>query len=333
MGAIGLIIINEPISSTYLILFKGGFGSSYAIISTLVRATPIMLCGIAIALSWRSGFENLGSEGQMIIGAMVAAIVGVYMPGPSFIVTIIAILAAMVAGGLYAYLAVLLEKQYKVQILISTLMMNYIAVHFTSYLVSFPLRDNTGIAGLSQTYRISEGVQLPKLLQGYNLHFGLIIAIILVILLYIFTEKSVLGYETKMIGSNPFFAIYGGINRSKMMLLAMLISGAISGFAGAGEVLGMQQRYIDGMLKAPSYAWTGLMAAMLSGNNIIATAIASLVLAGLQVGAMALERRTNVPYEISSIIQAIITLCVAAKITFPAIKMKIKNRGEEKQVG
>jgi ABC-type uncharacterized transport system permease subunit len=142
------------------------------------------------------------------------------------------------------------------------------------------------------------------------------------VLLFLFMRYTVKGYEIRMLGGNPLFASYGGVQRGKMMLLSMFVSGGFAGLAGSVEVLGTQYRYLDGALTSPGYAWSGIMATLLAGSHPLGTAFAAILLAALQTGGMGMERNTDVPLEVSSIIQAVLILFVSAKITYSFIKRK-----------
>jgi general nucleoside transport system permease protein len=326
IGAIAIAMLGESVLKTYGEMWNGAFGSFYYVTNTLTRAIPIMLVGLGLALAFRAGFFNLGAEGQMVLGAVAAALTAIYLPGPGIVKLIAAILAAIVAGGLWAALAGWLDAKFKIDMLITTLLMNYIAILFAGYLVAKPFRDTTGSAAMAQTPMIDQSAWLPKLFAGSSLHAGIIIAIIATIVLTWVMRHTVFGYEMNMTGSNPLFARFGGVKRLPMVLAAMFISGGFAGLAGSLEVLGMQYRYIDGMLTVPSYAWSGLMAALLAGSNPIGTVFAGLLLAALQTGGMGIERNTEVPMEISSVIQAVIIVFVSAKITYDFVKRKKERK-------
>jgi len=322
VGAIAILIIGGDVLETYHEMWKGAFGSFYYVTNTFALATPIILIGLGVALAFRAGFFNMGSEGQMVLGALAAALVAIYMPGTGVVKTIAALVVGMITAGLWSALAGWLDSRFGMNLLITTLLMNYIATLFAGYMVAFPFKDRTGSSALSQTVMIDQSIALPKLFKGMAVHTGFLIAIVATILLYLFIQHTRKGYEVRMLGGNPLFASYGGISRGKMMMLSMFASGMFAGLAGAAEVLGTQHRFIDGALTLPSYAWSGIMATLLAGSNPIGTAFAALLLAALQTGGMGMERNTDVPLAISSIIQAVLILFVSAKITITFIKRK-----------
>ncbi|MBO8163484.1 MAG: ABC transporter permease [Brevibacillus sp.] len=315
-GAFAIWVVGASVIETYAEMWKGAFGSFYFATNTLTRATPIMLAGLGVALAFRAGFFNLGAEGQMVLGAVAAALTALYLPGPGWLKLAAALFAGFLVGGLWSAVAGWLDAAFKLNLLITTLLMNYIAILFAGYLVTEPFKDTTGSAAIAQTPMIDRAAWLPKLFSGMSLHAGFLIAAVAALLLYIIIRHSAFGYEVRMFGYNPSFAAYGGIVRTRVMLISMLASGGLAGLAGTVEVLGMQYRYIDGALTVPGYAWTGLMACLLANSHPLGTALASLLLAALQTGAMGVERNTEVPLEIASVIQAVLILFVSAKFSY-----------------
>jgi general nucleoside transport system permease protein len=323
-GALAISLIGESIFGTYKVMWDGAFGNFYFVTATLARATPIILVGLGLALAFRAGVFNMGAEGQMVLGAVSAALAALYVPGPGIIKMLAALAAGFIVGGLWSLLAGWMETRFKVQLLISTLLLNYVAVLFAGYLVSEPFQDKTGSAALAQTPMIDQAAWLPKLFQGMSVHMGFVLAIACAAILFIILRFTSSGYEVSMLGKNPFFAEYGGINKTKVLLYSMFFSGGIAGLAGTVEVLGAQYRYVEGALTVPGYAWTGLMAALLANSNPIGTVVAAILLAALETGSMGMERNTEVPLEISSVIQGVLILFITAKFTISWWKVKKK---------
>ncbi|MBD2872676.1 ABC transporter permease [Paenibacillus arenilitoris] len=321
-GAVAIAVVGGSVLETYAEMWKGAFGSFYFFTNTLSRATPIILIGLGVALAFRAGFFNMGSEGQMVLGALSAAITALYLPGPAWLKLVAALVAGIISGGIWSAFAGWLDAKYRMNLLITTLLLNYIATLFAGYIVSYPLKDRTGSAAMAQTMMIDKSVWLPKLFKGMSLHGGFLIAAVCAILLFLFMRYTLKGYEIRMLGGNPLFASYGGVQRGKMMLLSMFASGGFAGLAGSIEVLGTQYRYLDGALTTPGYAWSGIMATLLAGSHPLGTAVAAILLAALQTGGMGMERNTEVPLEVSSIIQAVLILFVSAKITYSFIKRR-----------
>ncbi|MHA7964033.1 ABC transporter permease [Paenibacillus sp. CAU 1782] len=322
VGAIAILVVGGSVSETYAEMWKGAFGNFYFLTNTLARATPIILIGLGVALAFRAGFFNMGSEGQLVLGALAAAVTVIYLPGPGWLRMIAGLLAGITAGGVWSAFAGWLDARFRLNLLIVTLLLNYIATLFTGYMVAYPLKDRTGSAAMAQTVMLDKAAWLPKLFQGMTLHAGFILAVAGTLLLYLFMKHTVKGYEITMLGGNPLFASYGGVRRGRLMIASMFASGGFAGLAGAVEVMGTQYRFLDGALTSPGYAWSGIMATLLAGSNPIGTALAALLLAALQTGGMGMERNTDVPLEVSSIIQAALILFVSAKLTLSFVKRK-----------
>ncbi|HZG17432.1 MAG TPA: ABC transporter permease [Candidatus Bathyarchaeia archaeon] len=325
-GAIFISIVGASITETYQQMWNGAFGSFYFFMSTLARSTPILLIALGLAMAFRAGVFNMGAEGQMVLGALTASLVALYIPGSGMVKLLAALIAGIVLGGLWSLLAGVLEAKFKIQLLISTLLFNYIAVLFASYLVSDPFQDKSGSAALAQTAMLEKSVWLPKLFTGMTLHTGFVIAILAAVALFLLFRFTSFGYEVKMLGSNPFFALYGGVSQKRVMLISMFVSGGFAGLAGTVEVLGAQYRFVDGALTMPGYAWTGLMAALLANSNPVGVIFASIFLAALQTGAMGVERNTDVPLELASVIQAVLILFISARFTYAWWKKRKQGR-------
>ncbi|MFI8714846.1 ABC transporter permease [Brevibacillus brevis] len=327
-GALVIAAVGESILGTYQEMWKGAFGSFYFLTSTLARATPIMLIALGLSLAFRAGVFNLGAEGQMVLGAVSAALVAIYLPAPGMIKIVAGIFAGMAVGGFWALLPGFMEARFRIPLLISTLLFNYIAVLFASYLVTEPFRDRSGSAALAQTVMLEKSAWLPKLFAGMSVHAGFLFAIVAALLLFWVLRFTPFGYEVKMLGQNSLFAQYGGINRIRVMLTGMFASGGLAGLAGTVEVMGAHYRFVDGALTVPGFAWTGLMAALLANSHPLGIIVTSILLAAFQTGAMGVERNTDVPVELASVIQAVLILFISAKFSYDWWKKRKVKGGE-----
>ncbi|EJL29364.1 ABC transporter permease [Brevibacillus sp. BC25] len=327
-GALVIAAVGESILGTYQEMWKGAFGSFYFFTSTLARATPIMLIALGLSLAFRAGVFNLGAEGQMVLGAVSAALVAIYLPAPGMIKIVAGIFAGMAVGGFWALLPGFMEARFRIPLLISTLLFNYIAVLFASYLVTEPFRDRSGSAALAQTVMLEKSAWLPKLFAGMSVHAGFLFAIVAALLLFWVLRFTPFGYEVKMLGQNSLFAQYGGINRIRVMLTGIFASGGLAGLAGTVEVMGAHYRFVDGALTVPGFAWTGLMAALLANSHPLGIIVTSILLAAFQTGAMGVERNTDVPLELASVIQAVLILFISAKFSYDWWKRRKAKGGE-----
>ncbi len=316
LGALIMLLSGHQPLDAYWAMLKGAFAGRRLsnLYSTILRATPIVGMGLTAAIAFRSGLINLGGEGQLVLGALSAAVTAIYLPLPGPILLPLTFLAAALAGGLYAWLAMFFQRRFQAPLLIITLLLNYPAVLFASYLVNHPLRDVA--SGMSQTFKVPAAVYLPRLFKGTRLHFGIFITLAMVCILTFLLKRTVTGYEIRMSGLNSKFAEYGGVQLTRLSYRVMFASGAIAGLVGAIEVLAVHHRFIDHALTLPFYAWTGVMTALLSGSNPVGVLIAGLFFSAVQTGGFGMERSTNVPRELSRVLQALIILLVAARGRF-----------------
>jgi len=294
-------------------MFKGGFGSAYYLTTTLTRAVPIIFAGLAGALAWGSGYSSLGAAGQMVLGAFTSAIVAANCPGPAVFVVFVALLSGMIVGILYSVLSAYLSERFKLDLLIITLMLNYVADYIASYFTTYVVKDPLAVdSSAIQTQKLTDAI-LPKIFNGYSLHYGFVIALIAVFVILFIMKKTSFGYKARMGGLNPNFANFGGVNSTKMMYYTLILSGAIAGLGGACEVLGARYRYVDAMITSPGYAWTGIIASLMSSNHPVGILVSSIFLAGITTGGSTIERNMGVPSEVTTIIQGIITLLITAR--------------------
>jgi ABC-type uncharacterized transport system permease subunit len=318
VGAIAILATGGSPIEAYVQLVSGAVGNPAALSATLARSVPIVIVGVGLAIAFRAGCFNLGAEGQMILGALVVALLAsahdlASLPGPVLIV--VAAAGGCVAGALWAIGPAWLQTRFEVPLLITTLLLNYIAAYFAAYLVSYPFRDVTASGALAQTVMIPQAAQLPYLVPGGRLHAGVLLLLVLPAAAWWLQRRTVIGYEMRMTGHNPSFAESGGVDRKRITHRTMLLSGAICGLAGALVVLGIHYRYVDASITQPGYAWTGFTATLLAVADPIWTLVAGVFLGGLDVGAAAMERRTQIPIQVVDIVQASIILMIAIRVT------------------
>ena len=183
------------------------------------------------------------------------------------------------------------------------------------------------------TRTIPESVYFIRFSSSNTLNFGIVVAVIIVALFYFMGKKTVFGYESKMTGLNPDFARYGGIFERRVMLKTLALSGAIAGIAGICEIFGYKYRYTDNMFTSASYAWTGLMAALIADLHPVGVLFSSVFLAGLQVGGQAIQRSSTIPLQMATVIQSSITLFVSAKLGIKFLKSNRSKKRRREQGG
>ncbi|MBN1264917.1 MAG: ABC transporter permease [Anaerolineales bacterium] len=322
IGALIMVITGHNPIEAYSEMLEGSIGgrNSANLVSTINRAAPIIGMGIAASIAFRAGAFNIGGEGQLVLGGVAAALTAVYVPLPPLLLVPLSLLAAALVGGLYAMMAAFFEYRFNVPLLVSTLLLNYPARYFSSYLVTHPFRDV--VSGMNQTFQVPENVRFALLGEHTQLHAGLFITLTIVILAAFIINRTVPGYEVRMTGLNARFSLYGGIRAKKIGYWSMFLSGAVAGIVGAIEILGVVYRYVDGALTLPLYAWTGIMTALLSGSSPFGVLAAGLFFSAVQTGGFGMERKTDVVRELSRVLQAIIIMLVAARASFQFGKQK-----------
>ena len=313
-------------------MFKGAFGDGYYLSATLQRSTAIIMGGLAVCIAWRSGYESMGGEGQMIFGALVSALIAYYMPGPGIAKILVGLAGAAIVGALYSVLSGWLWEKFSVTFIISTLMLNYIANYIASYLTTYKVKDpqsrdinsiQTGklieearfgkVNGLFQSDGLKE-TALGQYFKDFNVHWGFFFALLSAVLVYILLKKTKFGYQSKMNGLNSRFALYGGINAHGMLYLVMILSGIAAGLGGAFEVYGSKYRYIDQMIFSTGYAWSGMVGALLANFDPFGTVLACILLAGLSTGGSAMQRSAGIPVETVNMLEGIIMLLMSVKL-------------------
>ena len=308
IGALLILVSGHNPASAYWAILVGALAPEN-LPDTLNWAVPLVGMTLVAASPLRGGMVNLGGDGQLVIGGLVAALVPLYLPAPGPVAAMAAILAAMLASGLYASFAAWGETQFGIPMLISSLLLSYPAVGIASYVVGFPLRDTT--TGLAETVMIPTSARLPSIVGPLNV--GLILMAIVAAAVVFYDRWTVGGYELRMRGLNPRFAAYGGVTLNSQTMRTMFASGAIAGLVGAIIVLGSQYRFQDGALVTPSYTWSGLMAALLASGEPAGAVGAAVFFAILQTGGFAMQRETAIPRVLTMVLQAIIILFLAIR--------------------
>ncbi|MFD6069628.1 MULTISPECIES: ABC transporter permease [Amycolatopsis] len=306
LGALLLLATGTDPLAAYGAIVSGAFGPD-GIGDTLAYAVPVAGMATALAIPLRAGMVNLGGEGQLVLGAVSALAVGLSVPGPGPVKVILALLAGILAGAAYAALAAVCENRLGVPLLISTLLLSYPAMSLAGYLVRFPMKDAG--SSLPQSPQLTEGARLPEI-DGVTTGIFLVVAVIAVYT--VIDARTPAGFETKVTGWAPRFAAYAGIDRPKLTLRLLAASGGTAGLVGAIAVLGFPYRFIDGALITPQYTWIGLLAALLAGASPLGTLLAAVFFAALTSGGFAMERATQVPRELTAVMQAVLIIFLAA---------------------
>lgn len=319
--AVFLALTGQNPLMVYSEMVIGAVGSSYGLSETVVKAIPLMLCGLGISIAFRMQLWNIGGEGQLHMGAFAASGLALSCPDwPAWLLLPAMAAAAMLAGGLWAVIAAALRAKWQVNEIIITLMLNYIGILWVSYLVHGPWRDPQG-HNFPLTAPFSPAALLPTL-GDTRVHAGLLFAIILIALLAVVFRQSRWGYEIRVIGANAMAAHYAGINIKRNIYLVMLASGALCGLAGMTEVSGIVGRLQPGI--SPGYGFTAIIVAYLSRMNPLAIGVVSLLFGGLQVGGYYIQT-FGVSATVSAMLQGAILFFVAGGELFTQYRVVVKS--------
>jgi simple sugar transport system permease protein len=303
-----------PVGSAYLLLLEGGFGSGFALSETLTRATPLILTGLAVAVAFRAKLYNIGAEGQLYVGALAAVAVGsAGLPLPPMLLFPLMAAAAMVAGALLLLGPALLKTRFHVDEVVTTLLLNFIALLFVSMLLDGPMKDPAAL-GWPQSVALPAELELPRLAARARVHAGLLIALSLAVLVWIVDRFTAFGFEMRAVGANARAAAFAGMPVQAVVARTALLSGALAGLAGCIEVAG-RAGYVT-LDMSPGYGYTGIVIAMLAQLNPIAVVAAAIFVAGILVGADSMSRAIAVPTYIADVIVAasLIAMLVATML-------------------
>lgn len=320
-GAVLLMLAGVSPLETYRAMLEGAFGSTYAISETLVRATPLMLTGLAVSIAFRMLFWNIGAEGQLAMGAFAAAGVALFLPQavpglPGWTLLPLMALAAFAAGAAWGLIPASLKAFLGVNEIITTLMLNYVAILWIQYLYYGPWKDPKGF-GFPGTApfpeagwlpRLKDTPWLPQLIDTGRVHYGLGLAILAAILIWIVLDRTRWGYEIKVIGENPRAARYAGISIVRNILLVMILSGGLAGLAGFSQVSAVSHRLQQGIVIGDGY--TAIIVAWLAGLNPFGVLLVALLLAGLFVGGDQIQITMGLPASVALVLQGAILFFV-----------------------
>lgn len=289
---------------------QGGIPLPNELLRSLAKATPLILSGLAVAIAMRTGLFNIGAEGQLMVGALTAAWVGyscTWLQGPLHAVAALA--AGAIAGALWASIAGVLKAYRGAHEVIVTIMLNYVAILWTHWLVTGPMRDPSSMAPATPV--VQPAARLWAVEGGANFSVGFLIALVAAPLMAFFLNRTALGYEMRAVGLNPRAARLAAISVPRAIILAMAISGSLAGLAGAVEVLGVHRRFLDAF--SPGYGFDSIAVALLGNLQPGGVVLAGLLFGGLSSGAVHMEAYTGTPRQIAGIIQALIIVGVGVR--------------------
>ena len=316
MGAVLFLIAGGNPILAYHVMFTEPLKGAFGISEMLVRAAPLMLVAVGVAISFRSGILNIGGEGQILIGAVAGAFIALSFPNvPKYLLIPMVFITAFAGGALWGGLAGWLKAYLGVNEILSTVMLNYIATQIYTYLLRAPLIDPQELAygtGIAQTAQISQNAWLARLIPGMRLHTGLIYATLIAVAAYLMLWKTTLGYRMRACGAEPLAARYAGMNVRRYLVLAMLLAGGMAGLAGGVELCGVHRRALEAL--SAGYGFSGIVVALFGGLHPLGIIPASALFGLLIVGADMMQRAPDVtiPAHIILAIQGLIILAVVS---------------------
>lgn len=309
-------------------IFKGlGRAFTKDIAGSIRWATPMILAGLAVCVPFKAGVFNLGVDGQIYMGATAGTAVALLMPpGSGFIGLLLAFLAAMLAGALFALIPAVLKIYLHADIVVTTLLLNFVGMLLCEAMVSSVMRDPNAAAQMNASKMLPEDLWLPRIeaFGPSSASIGIFFAIAAALVIAFVFQKTTLGYEITLVGTNPNFASYGGIRPGKITMQVMMISGALGGILGISEVTAIQHRLIAGFNL--SLGFDGIVVSLLANNNPLGILISGTFFGALKNSGINMERITDVPQMVTQIVMAIIILSITANIALPRLKRKKEAR-------
>jgi simple sugar transport system permease protein len=308
--AVILAATGHDVSASLAALLRGAAGSWDAVLSgTLVRATPLLITGLAITLAFHAGVLNIGAEGQLLVGAAAATAMGLAFHGPSLVVLPALLLAGVLAGGAWASIAATLRLRFGVLEVISTLMLNFVAQYLLGWLVRGPMQEPTHIYPQSAT--LEAAARLPIVIAGSRLHAGFVLGVVLAIVLAVVLTRTAAGFRVRLVGANPPAAISAGrIGAAGVAFGAFVASGALAGLAGAVEVSGVTFALYENL--SPGYGFSAIAVALLARLNPLGVIGTAILFGALEAGAVSMQRDAGVPSVVVNVVEAVLILLVVA---------------------
>ena len=321
----GLIVLaGANVFEAYTVLFASALDSKFNIVETVVKAAPLVLTGLAVAVAFRAKFWNIGAEGQFLLGAMAAVFIGTQEWLPAWTLVPLMIVSGILAGGLWAVLPAILKTRLKVDDVVTTLLLNFIVFYAMMALLDGPWKDP--LSGYPDSPDILMEAEFPILLPATRLHLGVLLAAVAAVFVWWLMRFTTLGFAIRAVGENPRAAAYAGLGVGRVVLLTALISGALAGLAGVGEAAGLHFQVMAGI--SSGYGYTGIVIAMLARLNPLGVVPAALFFAVVITGAEAMSRSTGVPVFLADVIQGTALLTMLIALHFANYRLRVRGAGD-----
>ncbi len=329
VGAVFLAAVQIDVGAAYGKLFTSIFANAKSLSYSVVYATPLIILGLSVAFSFRTGVFNIGAEGQFVVGSMAACAVGILVPAPAIVLVPLCVLASAVAGAVWGMIVGILKVKWGINEVLSMIMFNWIAFYLSNYIAGLPAIKSDGNAEATKNVQEAAMILLPKSVISKlglcnSANWGIFVAILLSIFCYVVIEKTTLGFSLKAVGSNRDAAEYAGINVNRAVLTALGISGAMGGIAGAMNLLGMGQR-ISIFTAQESYGFQGIIAALIGNSNPLGVFFGGLFYGAIKYGGSRLNL-IGAPSEVVNVIMGTVVFFIAISHIFKFRKHKKEGK-------
>lgn len=321
ISSVFLLIAKVNMAEAFGALFLGAFGTRRAVLQTMVRATTLTLTGLSATVAFRAKIWNIGQEGQLIAGGAAGFFAyTLFSSYPRPVLFVLVFVFALAGGALLGAISGLLKVRFRVDEIISTMMLNYIMLYFVAFMVSNggPWKDPS--SAYQQSLLIPAPLRFPNLVPASGLHIGLFVALLAAAFVKILLDRTPLGFEIRALGFNPTAVRFKGTNVPLTIVVVMILSGGLAGLAGAGELFGVQYRLVLDL--ASGLGYTGIIVAMLANLDPLGVVLAAVLFGGLTNGAARLQTTTGVSSAIIEAMQAILLLCVLAAFVLARFRIK-----------
>jgi simple sugar transport system permease protein len=344
-GALALAAAGYNPAVSYSMMFSSIFSSPQNIVQVLILTMPNILTGLSVAFAFKTGLFNIGGEGQYLVGAIAAVMVGGTLNLPPVLNVLVIMAVAFVAAGLYGALAGFLKAKFGIHEVITTIMLNWIALYLNNYLVSlpgigvknteysFPIKQNawTNVLNGWKTSPNGEAFlashqTLSTILQGTDINYGIIIAIVVALLVSFLLYRTTFGYQIRAVGLNKDAAESAGIRVNRNIIMTMLIAGGLSGLAGALQMTGTLPHALVTLASEPGYGFNGITVALMANSSPVGCIFTALLLSALQFGGSTIQMNLGAPSEVVNIMIGVIVFFVAVASMFSMISERIKRR-------
>ncbi len=311
LGAIAIRADGADPIRVYRSILQSAFFNLKGLSSTLVYATPLIMTGLCLVIAFRGGVFNMGGEGQLYMGAFFATVLGFSVTGlPPWLHTTLCLLCGAVCGALWALIPALLKAYLHINELVTTIMLNYVAITICNFLTNGPFCYSYQY---TSTQPVAPSAELPLLFPGYTLTAGIFIALAVGVFVWILMNRTTFGYKVDTIGYRQEFAEAVGMNVRKRTMQIFLLSGAIAGLAGATVILSVYHRFTPSFSANPGLGWDGMTAVMLGGSSPVGTVVAAVMLGAFKFGSVSLQVKFGIPTEVIQIVQSSLMLFLSIR--------------------